>query len=1421
MKRNWLLFSGLHRRNADRSAAAGRSVYRCLSIERLEDRCLLAADLFDPLALGAKSAAVEQSLSEVSLEKAAAAGFHLTTTASNAPVYLTGLGANSGDVQPALVQSRSLINMNEFRADPRFAGIDGHGFSSVIIDTGIDLNHPFFGPDAESNGIADRIVFQYDFSGSNDTSASDVDGHGSNVASIVASQDATYTGMAPGSSIIALKVFTDSGSGSFADVEEALQWVVANAATYNIASVNMSLGDSANYNSPTSLYGLGDELAALAAENVIVVSAAGNDYFQFQTQGVSYPAADANSLAVSAVWDSNNGGPITWSDGARDNSTGADRITSFSQRSTTMTTIFAPGAFITGANQSGGTVTYAGTSQASPHIAGIATIAQQLATQVLGHRLSMTEFGSLLKSTGASIFDGDDEDDNVTNTQQNYQRVDMLALGDAIWGMAIPGTDLEGTSFSVSPVNLRAAGGQAGTSFTVHNFGQTDASPFDVEFFLSDDATIDPATDIPLSIDPTDPHFDALASTAYHVAGGLASFADALGTVALDVPSTDPFGTDSQYYIGMYVDANGSVAEVDETNNLNRGDGLDRQNVVYSNTFSNPGAIAIPSLGSATPYPSAINVAGLTGKIADVNVSLLGFTHTFPDDVDVLLVGPAGQKMILMSDVGGSNNVNGINLLFDDSAGSLSNNGQLVSGTFKPTNSGTGDTFAAPAPGSPYSSTLSVFNDTVPNGVWKLFVVDDQSTDTGGFAGGWSLTFTLTNTAPTNPTSVLLPAIKEDVSDAENPGQLVSVIVASSGATDADGNVLGLAVTSVDNEHGQWQYEASGGSWQNLASASLSAGRLLGPAYYVRFVPNADYNVDMGAQPQFGFKAWDQTVGVAASAIDTTTGTAFSGATAIATQPVTAVNDAPRFTLASAALEAEEDAGPVSVAAFATGIAPGPQTATDEAGQTLAFQVTVAGTTGTLVFDIPPSIDPATGALTFAAVANTNGTATVDVVLQDSGSDVAPSVNISTMQQFVIAIAAVNDAPSFALASTSVSADEDAGSVSVAAFATDIVPGPAMATDEVGQTLVFHVSASGTTGTLAFDVAPAMDPVTGALTFTATADTFGTATIDVAIEDNGDGTPPNVNMSAVQQFVIEVAPVNDEQVLMVNTGATALQGTSDPITSALLETTDIDDLPADLLYVIAIGPAHGTISVDGTPATQFSQQQINDGLVVYRNDGATNTDDSFEFSVDDGKGAASSGMFKIAIRSNPGDYDRNLVVDAGDYVLWRKMAGTTGVVPYSGADGDGSMAVDDADFVVWQSHFGDAVEGASGEGGVGSTEAARTEELGASESPAESMAVAEAVARGKRVQAGAGVSARGKATSVASARRSYFARAAGNEATYHDSALLDWIHSCDREQRKYIGGADAIIGRAALETAKEGSCDALDVALAWIGEESV
>ncbi len=192
-------------------------------------------------------------------------------------------------------------------------------------------------------------------------------------------------------------------------------------------------------------------------------------------------------------------------------------------------------------------------------------------------------------------------------------------------------------------------------------------------------------------------------------------------------------------------------------------------------------------------------------------------------------------------------------------------------------------------------------------------------------------------------------------------------------------------------------------------------------------------------------------------------------------------------------------------------------------------------------------------------------------------------------------VTAINDAPSFTLASSLVAADEDAGGVFVSGFATDIRPGPATSTDEAGQALVFLVTVIGTTGTLSFGVAPAIDPVTGDLSFAATEDTYGTATIEVVLQDDGNSTPPNVNQSAAQQFSIEIAAVNDEQVLTTTAGLTVQQASTATISSAMLETTDIDNSPAELLYMINAGPSHGTILVDGTPDTQFSQQQINTG----------------------------------------------------------------------------------------------------------------------------------------------------------------------------------------------------------------------------------
>ena len=131
--------------------------------------------------------------------------------------------------------------------------------------------------------------------------------------------------------------------------------------------------------------------------------------------------------------------------------------------------------------------------------------------------------------------------------------------------------------------------------------------------------------------------------------------------------------------------------------------------------FSNSGPIAVPGIGTrpgqANPYPSAITISGLAGTITNVDVTLTGASHTFPSDIDVLLVGPFGQNVVLMADVGGATDINNVNLTFDDAA-LTTVPATIVSGTYRPTNLGAFNG-TPPAPAGPYGSALSVFNGTV------------------------------------------------------------------------------------------------------------------------------------------------------------------------------------------------------------------------------------------------------------------------------------------------------------------------------------------------------------------------------------------------------------------------------------------------------------------------------------------------------------------------------------------------------------------------------------------------------------------------------------------------------------------------------------------------------------------------------------
>lgn len=338
----------------------------------------------------------------------------------------------------------ALTGLDAFLADARFDGFDGTGVTTVVIDTGIDLNHAWFGPDADHNGVADRIVYSWDFA-DGDADAGDRNGHGSHVASLIGGQDATYGGVAQGADLIALKVFSDGGAGYFSYLEQALQWVVNNADAYHVGVVNLSLGDSGNWDAAMGRYGLGDELAALAGMNILVTAAAGNNYFSFGgDMGVAYPAADPAVLAVGAVWSGSFGGPVNYANGAVDYTTGADRLAAFGQRDGALLDVLAPGTRLVGANYNGGTRTMFGTSQASAYMAGIATLAQDIALDHLGRRLSLGEFTDLLADTSVMVNDGDDENDNVANTGLDFARIDMLALAEAILAMETGGSEGEG-----------------------------------------------------------------------------------------------------------------------------------------------------------------------------------------------------------------------------------------------------------------------------------------------------------------------------------------------------------------------------------------------------------------------------------------------------------------------------------------------------------------------------------------------------------------------------------------------------------------------------------------------------------------------------------------------------------------------------------------------------------------------------------------------------------------------------------------------------------------------------------------------------------------------------------------------------------------------------------------------------------------
>lgn len=305
----------------------------------------------------------------------------------------------------ALDQSVPFINADDvWNLQVDGLSTNGSGQTVCVIDTGIKYDHSDFG--GYGYFPNPKVVGGYDFVNLDNDPMDDYY-HGSHCAGIVASQDSTYKGVAPGAALVAMKVLDATGSGYFSDIVAGIDWCVDNASTYNISVISMSIGSTAYDNNG---FGCDDFEPAVtqAVEqavslNIFVAVAAGNCWdgsWCGPIKGLSLPGCIKNVTSVGSI-------------------TLGDSFSTFSQRSIGLD-LLAPGEGITSTdNIDNNHWTASGTSMATPHVAGAAALIQQYFREKYNRSISPREIEWLLKYNGISIFDA--------QTAMNYTRINAYS----------------------------------------------------------------------------------------------------------------------------------------------------------------------------------------------------------------------------------------------------------------------------------------------------------------------------------------------------------------------------------------------------------------------------------------------------------------------------------------------------------------------------------------------------------------------------------------------------------------------------------------------------------------------------------------------------------------------------------------------------------------------------------------------------------------------------------------------------------------------------------------------------------------------------------------------------------------------------------------------------------------------------------
>lgn len=267
------------------------------------------------------------------------------------------------------------LGIQRIGAAPGTLAFTGTGIGVAIVDTGIDLAHADLG--APVNAFSA-------FGGS----AQDDNGHGTHVAGTVAARNNTLdvVGVAPAAQLYAVKVLNALGSGSDSDIIAGLNWIAANASKVNppIRVVNLSLGRPGTLgDNPT----LRATFQTLVGAGITVVVSAGNDCAAEVSQKV--PATYPEVIAVASTTAADGTSPYATrilrdtasyftTDGALDaNGIGITVSAPGEDQENILRGGRISSVGILSTKLGGGTTRMAGTSMASPHVAGVAALILQ------------------------------------------------------------------------------------------------------------------------------------------------------------------------------------------------------------------------------------------------------------------------------------------------------------------------------------------------------------------------------------------------------------------------------------------------------------------------------------------------------------------------------------------------------------------------------------------------------------------------------------------------------------------------------------------------------------------------------------------------------------------------------------------------------------------------------------------------------------------------------------------------------------------------------------------------------------------------------------------------------------------------------------------------------------------------------------